>query len=259
MDFKTILTNVNWHAPGHVSARTAASLASRFGARLVGVSAIREPVPFATPEEQQKLRDQLRSLEIGFQEQSSGSAKRHWHGEIDLPSEVIIRQMRRADLLVLEGSVGSQFETGEIILRAGRPVLLVPTGSTELDLDTVLIAWKDTREARRALRDSIPFLQQSKRVVVAGFDERGLGSARLKDELDLVGEFLSGHQVDIAGKIVAEASTGVGQELLRLAKSEVASLVVAGAYGHSRLGEWLFGGVTSDLLSQADICCLVSH
>jgi nucleotide-binding universal stress UspA family protein len=47
--------------------------------------------------------------------------------------------------------------------------------------------------------------------------------------------------------------------LIRLAKAGGADLIVAGAYGHSRLGEWAFGGVTRDLLTSSPVCCLLSH
>jgi nucleotide-binding universal stress UspA family protein len=52
--------------------------------------------------------------------------------------------------------------------------------------------------------------------------------------------------------------TGCGR-LIRLAQDEGADLIVAGAYGHSRLGEWMFGGMTRDLLATSPICCLMSH
>jgi nucleotide-binding universal stress UspA family protein len=47
--------------------------------------------------------------------------------------------------------------------------------------------------------------------------------------------------------------------LIRIAKAEGADLIVAGAYGHSRLGEWVFGGVTRDLLASSPVCCLLAH
>ena len=48
-------------------------------------------------------------------------------------------------------------------------------------------------------------------------------------------------------------------QLLQVAKDERADLIVAGAYGHTRLGEWIFGGMTRELLSTSPICCLMSH
>ncbi len=51
----------------------------------------------------------------------------------------------------------------------------------------------------------------------------------------------------------------VGNSLLRLIEDENINLVVAGGYGHSRLGEWAFGGVTNDLMAESPICCLFSH
>jgi nucleotide-binding universal stress UspA family protein len=51
----------------------------------------------------------------------------------------------------------------------------------------------------------------------------------------------------------------VAEELVRAAESEGADLIVAGAYGHSRMREWIFGGVTRDLLHHSPICCLLAH
>src|SRR5262249_42403904 len=56
------------------------------------------------------------------------------------------------------------------------------------------------------------------------------------------------------------ATTGtVAAELLHLVRDEDADLIVAGGYGHSRLGEWIFGGVTHELLASSPVCCLLSH
>ena len=58
--------------------------------------------------------------------------------------------------------------------------------------------------------------------------------------------------------MLAQKGSGAAQ-LIRVAQEERADLLVAGAYGHSRLGEWIFGGMTRDLLSTSPICCLMSH
>jgi nucleotide-binding universal stress UspA family protein len=59
--------------------------------------------------------------------------------------------------------------------------------------------------------------------------------------------------------IAAQSKGSVADELIRIAKAEGADLIVAGAYGHSRLGEWVFGGVTRDLLASSPVCCLMAH
>jgi nucleotide-binding universal stress UspA family protein len=63
----------------------------------------------------------------------------------------------------------------------------------------------------------------------------------------------------VGAKVFLRAEHSVAGELLRSAKDENSDLIVAGGYGHSRLGEWVFGGVTRDLLVKSQVCCLFSH
>jgi nucleotide-binding universal stress UspA family protein len=71
--------------------------------------------------------------------------------------------------------------------------------------------------------------------------------------------YLARHKAQVGPTIATHPKGGVADELIRLAKAEGADLIVAGAYGHSRLGEWAFGGVTRDLLASSPMCCLLSH
>jgi nucleotide-binding universal stress UspA family protein len=76
--------------------------------------------------------------------------------------------------------------------------------------------------------------------------------------LEEVAGWLGRHGVKAEGR--ASLSTGEDADrLYAIAKEQGADVVVAGAYGHSRLREWVLGGVTRDLLLRADICALVSH
>jgi nucleotide-binding universal stress UspA family protein len=74
-----------------------------------------------------------------------------------------------------------------------------------------------------------------------------------------VGHYLTRHRVKLGVRVVAHDGTTAADELVRLAGEEHADLIVAGAYGHSRLGEWMFGGVTRSLLASCPVCCLFAH
>src|SRR5262249_57555464 len=85
-----------------------------------------------------------------------------WRSSMDFPREVIPKEARAADLLIigqsmLPGDVVHSYDPGTIILAAGRPVLVVPPKIDRLEVSRILVAWKDTREARRAIRDALPF------------------------------------------------------------------------------------------------------
>jgi nucleotide-binding universal stress UspA family protein len=132
----------------------------------------------------------------------------------------------------------------------------VPKPVTSLPLKRVAIAWKDVREARRAVRDALPLLQKAESVMIVEISEGGDGSLqRLKD----VAGYLNRHGIEIVAERVRPLEIGAADALLRLAHDENINLIVAGAYGHSRLGEWVFGGVTRGLLDESQVCCLFSH
>ena len=88
-----------------------------------------------------------------------------WRSSTHFPSEFIAAEARASDLVVigrdaLSGDVYHTYDPGTIVLAAGRPVLVVPRGIRRFRPSRVLIAWKDTREARRAVRDALPFLKR---------------------------------------------------------------------------------------------------
>ena len=122
----------------------------------------------------------------------------------------------------------------------------------------ILIAWHDSREARRAVRDSIPFLQQADEILLTQVCDEG-AKERAKGSVSDVAQYLSRHRIGASAGIMLKASGSVADELIRVADYETVDLIVAGAYGHSRLGEWIFGGVTRELLAGSPVCCLFSH
>src|SRR5262249_42115779 len=127
-----------------------------------------------------------------------------------------------------------------------------------LPLRRVVVAWKDTRECRRAVRDALPFLQQAKEGLLVEIREDDSQSQAKKNLAD-VSAYLVREQVVVAAAVLCRPPRPVAAELLHVVKEEKADLIVAGGYGHSRLGEWIFGGVTRELLSASPVCCLLSH
>ena len=78
---------------------------------------------------------------------------------------------------------------------------------------------------------------------------------RLKD----VGRYLSRHGVTALAEWVRPIEGTASGALLRVVEEQSVDLIVSGAYGHTRLGEWIFGGMTKDLLTLSPVCCLLSH
>jgi nucleotide-binding universal stress UspA family protein len=182
---------------------------------------------------------------------------------LDFPNEVLTREARSADLVVVgrtkaAGSIYRALDPGGAILKLGRPTLVVPEGVSALRGEHVVIGWKDTREARRAVRDALPFLQRATRVTIVeacGPDDEKTAFGRLDD----VARYLTYHRIEAGPKVMVQQKGSGASQLIRIAQDERADLLVTGAYGHSRLGEWIFGGMTRELLATSPICCLMSH
>ena len=179
-------------------------------------------------------------------------------------SHHIANEARGADLIVagLEPREriflpSHHVEVSDLLMGAGRPVLIAPPGAAGLKLTRTLVCWKDSREARRAVADALPFLTASKRVDVVELvrdHETEAAQLRLAD----VGDWLARHGVE-ASCLAWPLNGAEATSLADIARDLGVDLIVAGAFGHSRLREWALGGVTRDLLLQVDRCALVSH
>jgi nucleotide-binding universal stress UspA family protein len=121
----------------------------------------------------------------------------------------------------------------------------------------VLVAWKDTREAARALRDALPLLRECEHATLL---EVGEGAAAEGDDesLQAAGRWLAAHGVGADLRREADVC-GAANQLLSRAADLGADLLVAGGYGHSRLREWVLGGVTRHLLKHMTVPILMSH
>ena len=144
------------------------------------------------------------------------------------------------------------------MLRVGRPMLVVPPGIDTLKAERILIGWKDSREARRALQDSLPLLHEAKSVAIVEVCDDGM-DALARTHVEDVAHYLTRHRISVGSATAGTAKHGVADHLIDLARVEGADLIVTGAYGHSRLGEWIFGGVTRELLASSPVCCLMSN
>ena len=273
MAYATLIVYVDPDFTREQVVRIAAQLADKFTSKLIGISAIpiRPPViahgimmSMITDDEISQMTANLQGKEEWFR-QTAGASHRtiDWRSQLDLPTEFLISQTRCADLVVVDpnrGSLGGYgaFDPGGVILKAGRPILVVPRELQTFQADRIVIGWKDTREARRAVVDALPFLHEATRVTIARICEEG-DENESQRSIDDVVQYLARHRIKGGPRVFLHPEGTIASQLLRLARDEGADLLVSGAYGHSRLGEWVFGGVTRELLSTSPICCLMSH
>jgi nucleotide-binding universal stress UspA family protein len=151
-----------------------------------------------------------------------------------------------------------QLEIGDAVMKAGRPVLVVPPRCTRLSPDRILVDWKDTAESRRAISAALPLLRKATETtiveIVSDVAEQDTAAARVAD----VARWLQRHNIQASARV--ELSAGdAGSQLDAIASEARIDIIVAGAYGHARLSEWIFGGVTRHLLQHSSACVLLVH
>jgi nucleotide-binding universal stress UspA family protein len=272
MAYATLMTYVEAEGLPEGRIRLAASLADKFNATLIGVSAIAPRPSFVTEgivveevveAELKEHRAKLAGKEQQFRALTGDRRKTEWRGVLGFPSQALAVEARSADLVVIGRSAGpgdaySALDAGDAILRLGRPALVVPDGVSALRAEHVVIGWKDTREARRALQDCLPFLHEATRVTIVEICASG-EEEQASQHISDVANYLARHRIKSGPKVILHQHGPAAAQLIRLAHDEDADLLITGAYGHSRVGEWLFGGMTRDLLATSPFCCLMSH
>ncbi|WP_315776381.1 MULTISPECIES: universal stress protein [unclassified Bradyrhizobium] len=277
MTFATVMVSLALSQPNEARLQVAADLAARFDAGVIGVAAAEfaPPLYFTTGEQAQDLieqgeaalRNRLAELEQQFRTAvGDRAASLSWRGAVDFPARHVLAQARAADILVT-GSVPPGMSDAfavanpkDLVMQAGRPLLVVPDNASSLDLGTVLVAWKETSEARRALTDALPLLAKASGVVVVEILETATEYDACAARLSDVVAWLGRHKI-VASARVAEPGQGrnVVATLDAVAADLSAGLVVAGAYGHSRFRELVLGGVTEHLMTRSERCVLLSH
>ena len=273
MSYATIMVYVDAESVPEQRVRLAAMVAEKFSSTLIGLSALAMRPPVATdgvviPEvldaEVKQMKATLSQKESWFRNFAGKlHQKLEWRSAVGFPTDVLVREARGADLIVVgrskpQGDLYSTVNLAGAVLNAGRPVLVVPDGIGTLRAKHVVIGWKDAREARRAVPDALPFLHEADSVAIVEIhdtDETGLAQKNIDD----VANFLGRHKIKAGPKITLQRKGSDAGQLLRVAQDAGVDLLVTGAYGHSRLGEWFFGGVTRELLTSSPICCLMSH
>jgi nucleotide-binding universal stress UspA family protein len=182
-----------------------------------------------------------------------------WLREIGDEAYWVREHGRAADLLVVGHPADDQgvpIDTIEAALvGSGRPVLIVPAAPMVSLPETIVIAWKAAPEAARAVTAAMPLLAKAKQIqIVTVAEEQGLSDeegARLMTSL-------AWHGFNVSTRHLRPERLGAADTLLATAAEEGA-LVVMGAYGHSRLREWMFGGFTEHVLRGAAVPVLMTH
>jgi len=262
MSYRTVLVNLDVDSPANPIVKAAADIARRFEGKLIGFCSADAALPVMSPEggaisveiwqeQQREIETRFRELRAEFEEAAGDGIDTEWREALDNPTRALAYHARAADLIVMGAAKGAasgdtyrSADPGSILLQAGRPVLVAAGTAETVPLGKVVVAWKDTREARRAVADALPLLKAAGEVFVVTVDanQDGIATSAVAD----IAGFLSRHGIKAVQKVIESREDS--SKLAEFISSVDADLVVSGAYGHSRLREWVFGGVTRSLL-----------
>ncbi len=266
--YKTLMLHVRRTPECIACLNAAVGLAAREGLYLVGLGGaepyfppngyISGSVVQAIAEEQEK---EFQAVEGAFRTAAAPLGARATFRLVRArPEESLVAEAAGADLIVAPLERRERFgavDVAALVLEAGTPVLAVPESSSPLTFGRVLIAWRDTREARRALTAALPMLRAAQQVAVVQVVER-------QDQVQGAWEGLNAGLSRLSHHgILAEGEVRVGHSPSRALQEEAdarqSDLIVLGAYGHSRAREWMLGGVTRDLLEKTTRPLLLVH
>ncbi|MBV8888075.1 MAG: universal stress protein [Alphaproteobacteria bacterium] len=256
----------------------AATLAKRLNARLTGLYATGFPIgtTYGDLAGWAELMDafmaaqraEANAAEAAFrQELGRYQIEGDWvYSETDRTRSIIDRA-RLYDLVVLaqpdpdaEPRLQPPLRLEEVVLACGRPVLVIPYAGPFADLGhRALVAWNGSREATRALHDALFLLEGAEAVTVVEIDpavneagEPGLGAAD-------VAAFLTRRGIAAEAETARSDDVAVPDLLLSRAAEIGADVIVMGAYGHSRLREYVLGGASRSIFHQMTVPVLMAH
>ena len=280
MSYQTILVHVQL---GHSNAgvlQAAKQIAQRCNAAVIGVAVGQQTLMIYGQgyqlvdffdREQTMLEEKINTEKTLFEAAFKDHAKPvDWLSVITMEPAVdyLVAHASSADLIITGATAGDFYEgpnyanAGGIVMQSGRPVLAVPVNARafkpeEFKLNTMLVGWKESREARRAIADAIPLLQLATQVVVFEIvaKDNQEGAA---ERLNSVVIWLKSHGVTAQAVVTVATDTDAAQ-FMAIAKQYNADIVITGAYGHSRFREWVLGGITNELLQNAHFNSFLSH
>lgn len=273
MSFANVMVYVDPQQQEEGQIRVAEAIARRFDGSVIGVSAFAVEPPFVaegviieetSEEELRRMKAALAAKGDWFRKIVNMPGDRvEWRWGVEYPTTFLVTQARAADLVVvkrkqLKHDQYHYIDSATAMLRVGRPVLSVPERVTEISAERIVVGWKDTREARLAVQQALPLLTRASRVTIVELcasDQQDAARSHVRD----ISKYLESHGASCQCDVRVHSAESDARCLIRLAQEEKADLIVTGGYGHSRLGEWMFGGMTLGLLQEAPICLMMSH
>jgi nucleotide-binding universal stress UspA family protein len=273
---KDVVVSLSGRAPRDFAAEYATSIAATFGAHIAGVSFLYEPViPDGTlggipvdlielqrEENSKAANDAISRFDAGVKKAGISAETRILDATFGGAATLFAQIARRFDLAVVgqaqrEGGASDELIIEGALFESGRPLVVVPyIQKRGMTLDRVLACWDGSRTAARAIGDAMPLLERAKAVDIVIVAEE-----RKSDEITgaNMSEHLARHGVRASVKRIAKGDLAIEDVLLSYAADSGADFMVMGGYGHSRLREFILGGVTRGILASMTVPVLMSH
>ena len=254
-------------------------LAEEHGAHLIGV--FMQPGPTITTaqtfargkgiQDVMEVQDrEIKGIEAHHRVLFEDAVRRHglqseseWRSLPTLSSEVGVHAYY-ADLVIISRpepagqTAGPPGLAESLVLSSGRPIILFPPRGTVSRVRRILVAWNATRESIRAVADALPLLVKAEAVEVLVADHQRHGAHGQEPGADIA-RHLARHGAQVEVRRLSSGGEDVGRLLLSASAKFAADLLVMGAYGHSHVSEWMFGGVTRTVLYEAGLPVLMSR
>jgi nucleotide-binding universal stress UspA family protein len=273
---KDLVVNLVGREPQDYAAEYAIAVAKMFGAKVTGIAFVYDPVipdagfggiPADVIEMQRAEQTAAAKAAIDRFDAATRTAgvpaqSRSIDGTFGGAASEFGRIARRFDVAVVgqaqrEHGASEELMIEGALFESGRPVIVVPyIQRAGLTLEHVVVCWDGGRTAARATADALPFLKRAKKVEILVVEE-----ARKQSQVTgaRLSEHLARHGVAVEVKRVARAGIGVEAAILSHAADTGADFLVMGGYGHSRLREFVWGGVTRSILTSMKVPVLMSH
>jgi nucleotide-binding universal stress UspA family protein len=280
MSYKTILVSLNEVGRSAELIAAASSLARSLGAHVSGlyvVPAVQvypsvgfEAAPQVFEGNRTFFKDNALRIKKAFEEAMSAEGLPHDFHQIDARTPVIADEViangRSADIIIVSATNPDEI-TGverdfveQVVMSAGRPVIVLPNkGDAKLSIKDIVIGWDGGREASRAAFDAVPLMRMADKVRIVRVDPQKDPSLRGSVAGADLAEALARHGIKAEAQGYPTDGMDEGQALMRCAEDCGAGLIVMGAYGHSRLAEFIFGGATRFVLTRMTRPVLMSH
>lgn len=274
---KDIIVNLSVTKEGGAVDKYAVSVAAALQAHLAGVAFIYDPVVpisgagYIPAELIETQRDDnetaaeaaIKSFTSACEQAGISAEPLMTSASLSGAGDQFARMARRFDLAIV-GQAQPEISSLEQIIgettlfESGRPMIMVPyIQKAPFKTDNVMICWDGSRTAARAIADAIPLIGKSGRVeIVIVASERGK-----QDEIEGadIGQHLARHGLKVDVHRISGGNIDVGDALLSHAADSGADFMVMGGYGHSRLREFVLGGVTRSIFGSMTVPILISH